>query len=66
MIRAAQCDQNVILRVSVRNQPKKCSERASSEQFFIERFNKKLLKSIPSRCFFFFCRFLADTLKITF
>ncbi|KAI8537827.1 hypothetical protein RHMOL_Rhmol09G0054000 [Rhododendron molle] len=56
MIRAAQCDQNVILRVPMRNQQKKNDrEGLHPNSFllnFIERFIKKLLKSCLSRFFF--------------
>ncbi|KAI8560017.1 hypothetical protein RHMOL_Rhmol04G0222000 [Rhododendron molle] len=51
MIRAAQYNHNIILKISARNQ-KKISGKVSSGQFFIEQFNKKLLKSRAFRSFF--------------
>ncbi|KAI8550870.1 hypothetical protein RHMOL_Rhmol06G0140900 [Rhododendron molle] len=53
MIRAAQSDQNVILRVPARNQQKKLPGRASSGQFFLNGSEKNCSdEALPGH---FFC-----------
>ncbi|KAI8535037.1 hypothetical protein RHMOL_Rhmol10G0144000 [Rhododendron molle] len=51
MIRAAQSDQNVILRVPARNQQKKMTGKGFIRAAFSERFRKTARMS-PSRSFF--------------
>ncbi|KAI8567959.1 hypothetical protein RHMOL_Rhmol02G0161700 [Rhododendron molle] len=53
MIRIAQCDQNVILKGTRKKLGKKKTGKGLIRAVFIERFNKKLIKSSPSRSFFF-------------
>ncbi|KAI8527752.1 hypothetical protein RHMOL_Rhmol12G0099100 [Rhododendron molle] len=52
MIRAAQCVQNIILRVPSRNQRKKDREGFDLSSYFIEEFNKKTVRINPFRSFF--------------
>ncbi|KAI8537731.1 hypothetical protein RHMOL_Rhmol09G0047700 [Rhododendron molle] len=68
MIRAAQCVQNVILRILARNQQKKKTGkgfiRAVFVYFLLNGSNKNCSNQIlPGH---FFCRFFVGTLKITF
>ncbi|KAI8563917.1 hypothetical protein RHMOL_Rhmol03G0146700 [Rhododendron molle] len=65
MIRAAQCDQNVILRVPARNQQKKITGKGLIREVFLLNGSEKNCTDQALHGLFFCC-FLASTLKNTF